>query len=115
MEKIYNHWRTLACDGPIRNGYSVADITYSFDAIDDDNKEYYGKKRKTLKAAINDAKQCFKNHQDAYFSIYAHAILKEFYEDGTQYGKTDKDCARIGSLDSFGEYFDLCESVEWLG
>lgn len=109
MRKVYQYWTSDKGDG-----YSEAVITYSFDSIDDDGKEIYGEERKTLKAAINDAKKAFKKHKDAYFSIYAHAELTDYYNDGTICFGTETDCARIGSLTPDGEYFDLCEGRDWL-
>lgn len=111
MKHIFRHWEELSSK---RKGYSEADITFSFDTVDDVGNEYYGRKRKTLQAAINDAKRYFKTHRDWYYSIYAHATLREFYQDDTQAYKTVYDCARLGSLTLDGEYFDLCESVDWL-
>lgn len=109
MKRVYSYWTTGK-----RNGYSEAEITFSFDSIDDNEREEFGKERKSLNAAINDAKRAFRKNPDAYYSIYAHAILTDYYEDGTIAHKPYDDCARIGSINHNGEYFDLCESVEWL-
>lgn len=99
------------------NGYSVADITFHFDACDEIGRDLIiGNDRKTLRAAINDAKRFAKkrNNDTDYYSIYANAIITRYYDDGSIAGKPDEDCARIGSMDPDGEYFDLCEQVDWL-
>lgn len=118
MKHVYRYWYEERKEGTRRDGYSVADIYFQANAIVEENgyhvKDWYGKERKTLKAAINDAKRFYKKYPEAYFSIYAYATLTDYYEDGTLVRKPDNDCARIGSIIHDGEYFDLCESVDWL-
>ena len=109
MRKVYQYWTSNKGDG-----YSEAVITFCFDSIDDNGHEVYGKDRQTLQAAINDAKKQFKKTPDANFSLYANAELTDYYDDGTVDGKTERDCIRIGSIDPNGNYFDLCESADWL-
>lgn len=112
MKHIYSYWEAFPSK---REGYSVAVITFDFDAIDEKGNEHFGKSRNTLKEAINDAKRYFKTHSDSYFSIYAHAILTDYYTDsGEKVRKPEEDCIRIGSLTPFGDYLDLCESADWL-
>lgn len=114
MKHVYSYW----IEGKTQKQcYSVADITFSYDAYDKTGRYLaFGNRRKSLQAAINDAKRFFKkrnNNTDCY-SIYAHAILTDFYDDGTIVRKPEEDCAIIGSLDSRGQYSDSCEPVDWL-
>ena len=113
MKHIYRYWRELRSK---KEGYSVAEITFYFEASDDFDTVHYGKERKTLQAAINDAKRFFKKNEDKgyNYSIYANAILTDYYDDGTMVRKPDNDCARLGTLDPDGEYFDMCEPVDWM-
>lgn len=110
MRNIYRYWR----DGNGREGYSVAEIVFTAESYNDFDTVWYGKERKTLQAAINDAKRYYKKHPDLYFSIYANAKIQDLYDDGTPQCKPWEDCARIGTLDIDGEYFDMCEPVDWL-
>lgn len=113
MKHIYRYWKECRPNG--KEGYSVAEVTFNFEASNDFDTVEYGKERKTLKATINDAKRYLKKNEDKeyYYSIYAYAKLSDYYDDGTLI-RTDEDSARIGTLDVNGEYFDLCESHEWL-
>lgn len=110
MRHIYQHWRE---HGTGKTGYSVADIIYTADASNDFDTEWYSKERKTLQAAINDAKRYYKKNPDAYFGIYAKATLTDYYDDGTKRYRSFEEEARIGTLHD-GEFFDLCEPVDWL-
>lgn len=99
-----------------KTGYSVADIEFYAENFISETGDttWYGKHRKTLNAAINDGKRYFAKHPDEYVNFYASATLIDYYDDGTPASKPDTDCARLGTLDETGEYFDLCESVNWL-
>lgn len=114
MKKIYRYWTGGPVGQPAREGYSVADIIFTAAACKDFDTVWYGKERKTLNAAINDAKRYSKKNPDVFFSIYANATLTDYFDDGTMSGKPWEDCARIGTLDECGEYFDMCEPVDWL-
>lgn len=118
MKHIYSYWKEVSTKNHTeKEGYSVADITFHFDACDESGNDLiFGKDRKTLKAAINDAKRFFKkrNNDTDYYGIYANAVLTDYYDDGSVARKPSEDCARIGSLDPNGQYFDMCEDVDWL-
>lgn len=117
MTNVFSYW-TETRKGVERNGYSVAEITFHFEALLDEEgraDENFGKDRKTLSAAINDAQKFFKKHHEDnyYYGIYAEAEITDYYEDGTAI-RVERDGARIGTLSEDGSYFDLCEPVDWL-
>lgn len=112
MKKIYRRWHEQNTG---KKGYSFAEVTYRIEVvIGDYTREIYGRDRAKLCTAINDGKKAFEKYgSSADINVYAFALLSEHYDDGTQAYNTMSDCVRVGAI-QFGEYFDLCESAEWL-
>ena len=113
MKKIFEYWKEGKSG---REGYTIAEIEFAAENFISETGDttWYGEKRKTLRAAINDGKRYFAKHPNEYIIVYAWAKITPYYNDGTQRHKSYDDCVSLGSIDPNGNYFDFCTPVDWM-